>query len=65
MRTEAAGVAEIAEQPSDRQHARQSDKTDDTDWNVALRDRKRVGFAGFARACSGHRTRETARNRLH
>ncbi len=56
MRTEAACIAEIAEQPADRQHAHQRDNTDDADRNVALRDWQRVGFAGFTRTRGSHRT---------
>ena len=65
MRAEAARVAKITEHPADRQHANQRDKTDDADRNVALGDRQRVGFAGFARARGSHRAGEATRNRLH
>ena len=65
MCTETAGVGEIAEQPPDRQHADQSDNTDNANWNVALGDRQRVGLSGFARARGGHRAGEPARNRLN
>ena len=65
MRAEAARVGEVAEHPTDRQHANQRDKTDDADRDVALGDRQRVRFAGFARARCGHRAGQAADHRLH
>ena len=65
MRAEAALIAEISEKPANRQHAHQRDETDDTDWDVALGNWQRIGFAGLARARSSHRAGETTRNRLY
>ena len=64
MRAETARVCEIAEEPADGQHARQCDKTDNADWNVALGDRQRFGFARFTRARRSHRAGQTADKRL-
>ena len=65
MRTETAGVSEIAKQPTDRQHAHQSDNTNDADWNVALGDWQCVGLTSFTRARSSHRTGKAASHRLY
>src|SRR5215470_15771463 len=60
MRAESTGIAKIAQQPSDRQHANQCDQTDDADWNIAFRDRQRVGFTRFTRARRSHRACQAA-----
>ena len=65
MRAEAALIAEISEDPANRQHACQGDETDDTDWDVALGNWQRVGLASLTCARSSHRARETTRNRLY
>src|SRR5713101_9431817 len=65
MRAETTARTKIAEQPADRQHADQCDNTDNTDWNVALGDRQRIGFAGLARTRSGHRAGEPTGNWLY
>ena len=65
MSAETAYVAEIAEQPRDRQHADQRDKADNADRNVALGDRQRIGLAGFACARRSQRPSQAPGNRLH
>ena len=65
MRAEAARVSKIPEQRGDRQHADKCDDANNTDWNVALGNRQRVGLACFARARRRHRAGEPARNWLH
>src|SRR5713101_5803802 len=65
MRAETAAVAEIAEQPTDWQHADQCDYTHNAEWNVALGDRQRVGLSGLARMRGGNRTGEPTGNWLY
>src|SRR5947209_7228333 len=64
MRAESARVCEVAENPTDWQHANQRDKTDNADRDVALGDRQRIRLAGLARARRGHRARETVQDRF-
>src|SRR5713101_2135336 len=55
MRAATAGVSKIAEQPPDRQHTNQSDKTDNADRNIAFGNWQRVALPRFARARRCHR----------
>jgi hypothetical protein len=64
MRAETAAVAEISEQPPDRQHTNQSDKTDKADRNIAFGNWQRVALPGLARTRRSHCAGESARNRL-
>ena len=59
MRAETARSAEIAEQPANREHASQCDKTDNADRDITLGNRQRVCLARFACARCGHRAGET------
>src|SRR6476646_3503991 len=60
MCTETAAVAEISEQPGDRQHADQRYQSDNADRNVALSDRQCIRPAGFSRARCSNRTSESS-----
>src|SRR5262245_1127652 len=64
MRAESARVSESAEKPANWQHANQCNQTDDADWNIAFRDRQRIGFACLTCARCSHRASQTADKRL-
>src|SRR5215472_10937660 len=60
MRAKSAGVAEISEQPGNRQHTDQRYKSDNPDRNIAFSDGQCIGLSGFSRARRSHCASETS-----